>query len=279
MTNYYHLRGKNNIKPTISVTRFRELVAEILAAAIEKDYLQQAIGYHCVDSGQISGYEGRSLSAVLLRKGLLNIPDPVASHLAGCSKDKILGLIEILHDLVSKGNEGTGYFHSFSNCGWHFNDFDPAPARKWLRDQVNPLLAMLEDGFKLGENGRIVLLLNEPAAAILDAPLPEGTAEPIQQRMKAATERFRRGVASWDDRRIALRDLADVLEQLRPLAKARLSKKDEADLFNILNNFAIRHMNDLQQVNYDKPIFFTWLFYELLAAIHACVRLTERSGH
>jgi hypothetical protein len=62
--------------------------------------------------------------------------------------------------------------------------------------------------------------------------------------------------------------LADVLESLRPKIKTALSSKDESDLFNIANNFEIRHKNSRQQSEYD-PIWLSWMFYFYLATIHA----------
>jgi hypothetical protein len=79
-----------------------------------------------------------------------------------------------------------------------------------------------------------------------------------------------------DERRDAIRDLADVLEYLRPQLKAVLNKKDEAAIFEIANNFGIRHHNQSQRTDYDKPIWYSWIFYFYLATIHAAVRLIDR---
>jgi hypothetical protein len=48
-----------------------------------------------------------------------------------------------------------------------------------------------------------------------------------------------------------VRDLADVLEYLRPNVQTLLTSKDENDLFNLANNFGIRHHNDRQKTNCD----------------------------
>lgn len=75
-----------------------------------------------------------------------------------------------------------------------------------------------------------------------------------------------------------MRDLADVLEFLRPRVKEVLTSKDESDLFHLANNFGIRHHNDQQRTDYDRPIFYSWMFYYYLATIHAATRLIEREG-
>jgi hypothetical protein len=81
-----------------------------------------------------------------------------------------------------------------------------------------------------------------------------------------------------DERRDAVRDLADVLEFLRPQAKAVLASKDEADLFNLANNFGIRHHNAGQKTDYDPAIWLSWAFYYYLATIHAVTRLIEKAN-
>lgn len=73
-----------------------------------------------------------------------------------------------------------------------------------------------------------------------------------------------------------MRDLGDALEFIRPQAEKRLSRKDEGALFQILNQYGIRHLRADQRMDYDRPIFLRWIFYELLAAIHACTAIMDR---
>jgi hypothetical protein len=55
--------------------------------------------------------------------------------------------------------------------------------------------------------------------------------------------------------------------------QSALSKKDSSDLFNIVNNFEIRHHNPDQKTQYDKGIWYAWMFHFYLASYHATVRL------
>lgn len=70
--------------------------------------------------------------------------------------------------------------------------------------------------------------------------------------------------------------MAGVLEFLRPQLDGVLTNKDDAALFNIANNFGIRHHNEKQQNTYDKAIWYSWIFYFYLATIHAALRLIEK---
>ena len=55
--------------------------------------------------------------------------------------------------------------------------------------------------------------------------------------------------------------------------------KDEGDLFNIANNFTIRHLNQKQKGNYDSAIWHQWMFYVNLSTIHVIIRLMNRKTH
>jgi hypothetical protein len=50
----------------------------------------------------------------------------------------------------------------------------------------------------------------------------------------------------------------------------------EGDLFNIANNFAIRHNNREQRGEYDREVWLRWMFYVYLATIHAVSRVRAR---
>lgn len=112
---------------------------------------------------------------------------------------------------------------------------------------------------------------------ILEADVPTSDAK-VGNRIDAAVLRFRRHGSTFDDRRQAVRDLADVLEYLRPKVKDLLSSGDESDLFNIANNFGIRHHNDRQKTDYDAQLWLPWMFYFYLSTIHVLLRKLERAG-
>ena len=123
-----------------------------------------------------------------------------------------------------------------------------------------------------------MLALADPGLApLLNAALPAAAdKDNVRARVEAAQAKFRRHRSTEGDRRDAIRDLADVLEFLRPQLDGVLTNKDDAALFNIANNFAIRHHNAQQQATYDKAIWYSWIFYFYLATIHAAVRLIEK---
>jgi hypothetical protein len=143
---------------------------------------------------------------------------------------------------------------------------------------MNDILADYGPGYELSVHGEILSLPDDSLAPLLDAPLTGGDPNNVQARVEAAKLKYRRRGSTFHDRRDAVRDLADVLEFLRAEARRVLKSKDESDLFNLANNFGIRHHNKEQKTDYDPAIWLSWMFYYYLATIHACVRLIEKAN-
>jgi acyl-CoA synthetase (AMP-forming)/AMP-acid ligase II len=80
---------------------------------------------------------------------------------------------------------------------------------------------------------------------------------------------------SLSEKKEAIRELADVFEWRKKTKglTAVLDKKDESAIFDIANNFGIRHNNPKQKTNYDSGIWYSWMFHFYLATYHAVVRL------
>jgi hypothetical protein len=101
------------------------------------------------------------------------------------------------------------------------------------------------------------------------------TDEATGGRVRHALALFRGRTATEHDKRSAVVALALVLEERRHILKDNLVKKDEGALFDIANNFAIRHQRDDQKPDYD-PIFLDWVFWWYLATIELTDRVLSR---
>lgn len=139
------------------------------------------------------------------------------------------------------------------------------------------ILAEYGPGYELTPNGEIIEVGLKGLRDLERAPAPPADPRDVNARMDAAIDKFRRRGATVNDRRDAIRDLADVLEFLRPRAKEVLTSKDEADLFELANRFGIRHHRADQKTQYDTAIWHSWMFYYYLAAIHATTRLIAKA--
>jgi hypothetical protein len=262
-----------------------------------RDYMQEWHGFTCVDAGDVDGRAAMPLadhieaetgwrSAWPLPEPLINLPDDVSfkdkdlAYMLQGDEDQLFDLIEYFHAHVSEGLEDDerSSLHSYNGCGWHFGAFDPAPAQALFRQRMNRTLAKYRGGFRINQNGQIEHTADEGLDQLIDAVLP--TKDPdIAKRVSGAVALYRNRGRTEEDLRLAVRELFDVLEKLRPALKQEMFSKDEGDLFNIANNFTIRHLNQKQKGNYDSAIWHQWMFYVNLSTIHVITRLMNRKTH
>lgn len=272
---YYSQRtGKLPGNSRFDLASLKKLFRSLYDQFAREGYFQEDLGYECVDAGFVAGSLGTDIEAELLIA--LRKPElwPFWKTIDSWSEDDLFDVIEFLHDHISQPTKR--HYHSFDDCGWHCSAFDRPAGQAEYRAKINRILALYGEGYELSEAGQILTTPDPGLAPLLEAPIPSADPANITARVEAAVGKFRRHRSSLDDRRDAIRDLADVLEFLRPQIKLVLNSKDEADLFNIANNFGIRHHNEAQKVSYDRAIWYSWLFYYFLSTIHAAIRLIAR---
>jgi hypothetical protein len=236
---------------------------------------QEYLGYECVDAGYVEGRAGPFPEQFVFRKLRKDHLWPIGAEGQSLEEPDIFDLVEFLHDHTSKGLEG-GY-HQFANCGWHYRTFDKVAGQREFRDAVNEILRDYSSGYELTVEGEVISRAPAGLRELEAADLPPLDDANVNRRVHAAILKFRRRGASVDERRDAIRDLGDVIEFLRPQAKATLTKKDESDLFELANNFGIRHHNAAQKTNYDRAVWYSWMFYYYLTTINALLHLLERA--
>lgn len=272
---YYSQRtGKIDNTPLIDFELLKRLFLTFYKQFNDECYFQKHFGFYCVDQGEVIGELGGDIASsvfFLLRKDGLW---PVNENISKYSEDDLFSILEFLHDHCSKPLDGS--YHSWNGCGWHYNTFDDEQGKLEFRNKVNILLADYLGGFEISNDGEILNLPDSNLEPLLDAIIPSTDEENVTQKVTDAVLKFRRHKASLDDRKNALRELADVLEYLRPSIKETLMNSDERDIFNLANNFGIRHHNANQKVKYDKAIWYSWMFYYYLATIHASIRLIAK---
>jgi hypothetical protein len=264
---------------------FRDLVINVFDHFREQGYMQEAFGYKCVDAGDVDGTLGANPDAYFMRtirrrgawpywEAVQVAPDIWIPPHEQWDEDYLFDVVEVLHDLVSKPTNGM--HHSYANCGMHYTTFDQATGRTDFRDEMNGVLRLHDPAYEMNDEGMIVEAAPAEFHTLLTAAVPPGTEAAITSKLDSATRRFRTRGASLDDRRAAVRDLADVLEELRSEIKDAMLPKDERELFHLANGFAIRHQNRQQRGDYDRLTWLRWAFYVYLATIHAVLRVRER---
>jgi hypothetical protein len=270
---FYSLRtGKNKNADGFPLETIKEMFLRLFCELREEGYFSEYLGWSCVDMGKVEGVvKSPDLDMLLkLRKKHLW---PIEQRYVDYTEDDLLDVIEYLYTVVSKPVEGT--YHSYNDCGMHWESFNKREGETIFREKMNELLGLYRARFELSEDGEVLHRAEKGFEAIFAAETPTTDAN-ILSRINAAVIRFRKHGSTVDDRRQAVRDLVDVFEYLRPQVKAVLDTKDENDLFNIANNFGIRHHNDKQKTGYDAAVWLSWMFYFYLSTIHVVLRKTGR---
>lgn len=271
--------GRGPKAEPLPFTSIRRLIINVLDSFREQGYMQEAFGVECVD-GDSDGTLGSDPDAYFLRTIMREGIWPYWPHWNSTESapheswdaDTLFDVVEVMHDLVSAPVEG--WYHNFSDCGWHYRTFNRTAGQDAFRSEMNAVLRLTDPPYEMDGLGQIVESGPSEFQQLLSAPVPEGTEHDlVTAKIDAAVKRFRSRGASLDDRRHAVRDLADVLEALRPDIKEHMLTADEKALFNVANNFSIRHNNRQQRGDYDRIVWLRWIFYVYLATVHAVLRL------
>lgn len=265
--------------PDLTGAQTARLFASLLSSLAERGYLQEWFGYDCVDvHDRVPGLAGRDPAAYVLRKTFRDGLWPVEEVWAAWDDDDLFTAVEFYHDHVSRPEETSNAFHDYQRCGWHYTVFDRRAGAEEYRVEVNDLLRHVGDGFELGASGQIVRRNPIGLDPLTEAPLVAIAGIAYEPLVSSAIRKFRARGSSADDRRDAVRDLADALELLRPQLAKVLSSKDDDILFDLANNFGIRHMNARQRLEYDRAVWHSWMFYFYLATIQAATQLLAKQA-
>ena len=267
-TYYSQRKGTNPNLSGLPLADIVELFIRVYDQLRADGYFHEAFGYECVDAGEVEGTV-RDIDLEILLSVRKRELWPLQTNARFYSEDDFFDVIEFLHQHVSKPIDG--HLHNYNDCGMHWLTFNKGLGQTEYRVKVNTVLGHYKGRFEISATGEILQKPEVGFEQIFEADLPSGDKN-VTDRVNSAVLRYRRHGSTLDDRRQAVRDLADVLEYLRPSVKSLLTSADERDLFNIANNFGIRHHNDQQKTGYDAGLWLSWMFYFYLSTIHVVLR-------
>ncbi len=191
------------------------------------------------------------------------------------TEDHVFDALEFLYDHVSRPGE---LVSMTDETGWNYRDYDgydEGAGRADFRTKANAFLVDYKTGYELAEEGIVVALGTDGLQHILNAEITPYDEANVDSKVRNAISKWRNRHSTLEDKRAAIRELADVFEWLKKTKGLTtvLDGKDESAIFDIANNFAIRHHNPKQKTNYDRAIWFSWIFHFYLATYHAAIRL------
>ncbi len=264
---YYSSRINGN---NIDIPSLQELLNESFIFFRQKDYFKEKLNITSIDIPK----EANSKSMLAIRRKLFLSEGLDTTFL---TKDKIFDAIEFLFDHISKPGEWGNFT---TETGWNYMDYesyDDKVGKQEFRDAVNVFLCDFENGYELSRDGEILTISKDGLEEIIDAQVPRYDMENVENIIKKAIHKFRNRNEDIDQKKAAIKDLADVLEFLRKkLTNYKiLSKADDGTLFEIANKFAIRHHDLEQHKEYDKTIWYSWIFHFYLATLHAGIRFIK----
>jgi len=258
---YYSIRtGKNKNIGGVSLEDLKELFLKVYKHFNRNDFFVENI--HRTPDDDIE------LEILLkIRKQSLW---PIEICIHTYEEDDLFDIMEFLYQKISKPIEGSEYEDQI-----YWDTFNKTEGQSAYREKINEVLALYEKPYELSTDGEILQKSESGFEQIFEADIPTSN-EDIRKRLEAAILKYRRHGSTLDDRRAVIRDLVDVIEYLRPQVKSLLTKKDESDLFNIANNFGIRHHNEKQKTDYDAALWLSWMFYFYLSTIHVILRKIQK---
>jgi hypothetical protein len=197
------------------------------------------------------------------------------------NEENIFDTMEFLFHHVSKPGELT-WFISETNYNYQdYEGYDEASGRIEIIAAINMIISDYRDGYEITNSGEIVTLGKHGVEEILNADIIEYDIENVDSKVKEAIRKWKNRSQSVEDRRQAIIDLANVFEWLKKTEKLgkALDKKDESLIFEIANKFELRHHNPEQVRNYDKFIWYSWMFHFYLATYHAVIRTLKKQDN
>jgi hypothetical protein len=274
---YYSVRLGKNSAATLELPMLLQLFCVVYKKMLHEGYFQEAFGYFDSQLGRVPGTLGYDIEASMLWKLRKQNLYPIEEKCPSYSEDDLFDVIEFLYDCVSEPISAItdeSEWLKVEEC-WLYTKFNKKTGRHKFRYEINELLRDYKDGYEISKTGEIFAIPDPGMESLFQEQLPEYDPENVEVRVNAAIQKFKNRHSSPDDRRDAIRDLADVLEFLRAKLKTVMTQQ-EKDLFNIANNYDIRHHNEKQKKDYDKPIWYSWMFYFYLSTIHTAVRLLKK---
>lgn len=249
-----------------TATRCRAAISDLE----KQHWFARTLGFECYDG---NGDSDVTLADVL--EGRIGKRHLATLPTEDWTEDDLCDFIEVMHDIAARPTRG--WFHSYSGCGWHPTDYDRASGQSLYRWRLNRVLEASTLGLRLAGEGDDIGRMVRVLPGGLDDLVVELADEAVtgDPSVPHAIGLFRKHGATREDRRSAVRELADVLEGQRALLKKELFSKDEGALFQIANSFDIRHRGSSQQNDY-RDEYLDWVFHWYLATVDLVRRVSQR---
>jgi len=283
---HYYLERRRPVNEPLPLTGslLGEAVAACLQELNESGYFEQSFGSTCEDADSDPNGTGHAMLRERVfgqspQAGVeVRLWPPSLPTVAAWDEEVMLSAIEALYDLVARPR--TRHWHEFYS-EWDYSDYSRASGQAVYLWRINELLDRSDLGLHLATSGEdrglLVQTLTDERQELVERALTMDSAPATKERVEHAVATFRRrGGSTRADKRAAVLSLHHVLERNRDSLKAHLLKKDEAALFDIANNFDMRHHKLDQRDEYGDE-FLDWVYWWYLATVELIQRVVSRA--
>lgn len=282
MRKLYSQRNLGDRKISFEVVK--DLFLDLFENFKQSGYLKENFGYfYYIDlfthskKSYVDGKNGslnldaiNSIEKYFFRK-LKRKSYPNESNFKKISQEDFFDVVELVFDLISKPIivEEDAFAVADLQSRGETNAFDKEIAKKEYVERVNEILN--DFGFEIRKNGEIWALPQQGMEKLVEEALKTDNPKSFEEKIEHAKDLFFSKTSTTENKRSACKTLGDVLE----LIKKDLPAKDKSDLFNVMNNFSIRHHNKAQKKISKGEL--EWAFYVLLATANHFIKLKKKS--
>jgi hypothetical protein len=208
-----HGRAPESAIPGVTVEQAKRQFGQLVEELTRLGYLDNVFPRPCVDD--YNAVEPDQ-SAVLYDR--LGLPDLWPLRPGEWNDDVFFGLVEVFHDLVARPRYRS--WHSWNQCGYHFDSYASSPARRLYIWRVNIILSRTDLPLRMADDGEdsglVVQIVPDDRHLLVQRAIQ--TPDPrARGHVQHAIALFRKRAATEQDRRSAVVSLAHVLESRRSL--------------------------------------------------------------
>jgi hypothetical protein len=187
---------------------------------------------------------------------------PIYEYYEYYTEAELFTIIEILYNHIA-------------DFDWEKKEVIKEEPKKEYNEHINNVLKLYSKGYYLDPSSGIIMEIpNEALKNLLQADIPSNTPVNVIEQLKTAIKMYYRFDSNNEDKKKAINILADILEPLRNDLKNLLNDKYDVNkndhdklIFEIVNNFNIRHNKKNQYTNYNKEIWYDWMAQYYTAVI------------
>lgn len=198
---------------------------------------------------------------------------PISDFYEDYSEEELFTVIEILYDKIAIYNYNT-------------EQLETDEIKKQFATQINNILKFYNGGYFLEINsGFITKGTTDSLKEMLSEDLTTILNDDVMNKLKTAIKLYYRFDSNLESKKKAINILADILEPVRKQLqdilneKYEISKNDHDKLiFDIVNNFNIRHNNKKQYTDYSLAIWYDWMMQYYSSVIITYYKLIKENS-